>query len=217
MEIKAVIFDMDGVIVNNHEYHFKAWMEFAEKYEFHLDADIYRDQFNGKTNKDIFEMIFEDLNPEQIAEFSKEKEAMYRELYDSEMATTPGLLDFLASLKRNRIKIGLATSAPPENVDFILDGLQLRPEFDVIVDGTEVDRGKPDPEIYQIAMTKLNVNPKNCIVFEDSIAGIEAGTEAGCKVVGLATSHEVWEIQDKTEHIIYDFTEVKAVWDRISR
>jgi beta-phosphoglucomutase len=217
MAIKAVIFDMDGVIVNNHEFHFKAWMEFADKYGFELNEEIYKEQFNGKTNRDLFRMIFDDPTDEEIEEYSNEKEEMYRELYYDEMAVHTGLLDFLSALKRLRLPIALATSAPTENVDWILDNLQLRPVFDVVVDGSMVDNGKPDPEIYRTVCDKLEINPSDCLVFEDSRAGIESAKEAECMVVGMATSHDKWEIEDLVEHVIYDFTEVKPVWQRLDK
>lgn len=217
MAIKAVIFDMDGVVVDNHKFHFKAWMDFADKYNFELNEEIYREQFNGKTNRDLFRMIFDDPTDEEMETYAEEKESCYRELYYDALAPHTGLLDFLASLKRNRIKIALATSAPTENVDWVLDTLQLRPWFDVIVDGTEVDNGKPDPEIYILACDRLEVDPGDAIVFEDSFAGLESANAAGCMSVGIATSHEKWELEDKSEHIIHDFTEVKAIWARLDR
>jgi beta-phosphoglucomutase family hydrolase len=217
MAIKAVIFDMDGVVVDNHEFHFKAWMDFADKYGFELNEDIYREKFNGKTNRDLFRMIFDDPTDEEMEAYADEKESLYRELYYDDLLPHTGLLDFLGSLKRNRIKIGLATSAPTENVDWVLDNLQLRPWFDAIVDGTEVENGKPDPEIYLMACDRLEINPQDAVVFEDSLAGLESAVAAGCKAVGVATSHEAWELEGKTDFVIHDFTEVRGVWARLDR
>lgn len=217
MAIKAVIFDMDGVIINNHEYHFKAWMEFADRHGYDLTEEIYREEFNGKTNRDIFRIMFDDPSAEEIEAYGEEKEALYRDLYYDDLAAHTGLLEFLTSLKRNRLKIALATSAPTENVDWVLDNLQLRAEFDVIVDGSEVENGKPDPEIYTTVCDKLEIDPRYCLVFEDSRAGIESAKAAECMVVGMATSHEAWEIEDLVENIIHDFTEVRGVWMRLDR
>lgn len=217
MAIKAVIFDMDGVIVNNYDYHFKAWMDFADRHNYELNEEIYKEQFNGKTNRDLFRMIFDDPTDEEIEAYTEEKESLYRELYYDDLAAHTGLLDFLSSLKRNRIKIALATSAPTENVDWVLDNLQLRPWFDVIVDGSDVDNGKPDPEIYLTVCDRLEIDPKHCLVFEDSLAGLESGKEAGCMIVGVATSHEAWELQTYTDHVLHDFTEVRPIWSRLDR
>lgn len=209
--MKAAIFDMDGVVVDNHEFHFKAWMAFAEKYKFNLNAQIYRDTFNGKTNSDLFRMIFGDLSQEKVASYAREKEGLYQRLYASEMRAHKGLLEFLDYLKRQRIKIALGTSAPTQNVDFTLDGLKLRHYFEVIVDGSQVERGKPDPQVYQLCALKLGIEPGECVVFEDSLAGLESGERAGCRIVGVATSHEAFELKVKTDLIIHDFTEARSL------
>jgi len=209
--IKGAIFDMDGVVVDNHAYHFKAWMSFAHKYKFELNENIYRDNFNGKTNADLFKMIFGNISKEQMDEYAEEKEGMYKELYNEHMKAHTGLLDFLDFLKKERIKIALGTSAPTGNVDFILDSLKLRKYFDVIVDGSQVSKGKPDPEVYRLCCMKLGLKPKNCVVFEDALAGLESGNRAGCITVGVATSHEAYELEVQTDLIIHDFTEAKSI------
>lgn len=127
------------------------------------------------------------------------------------MKAHTGLLDFLDFAKSKRFKIALGTSAPTSNVDFTLDLLNLRKYFDVIVDGKDVQRGKPDPEVYLLCAAKLGLEAKNCVVFEDSLAGLESGIRAGCKVVGVATSHKSWELENKTDTIIHDFTEARRI------
>lgn len=209
--MKGAIFDMDGVVVDNHQFHFQAWMAFSKKYNFKLNEQIYRDTFNGKTNADLFKMIFGNISNDQIMAYASEKEGMYQKLYASEMRAHKGLIDFLEFLKRERIKIALGTSAPTQNVDFTLDNLRLRHYFEVIVDGAQVDRGKPDPQVYQLCALKLGLEPKECVVFEDSLAGLESGERAGCKIVAVATSHEAYELKVKTDLIIYDFTEARRL------
>jgi beta-phosphoglucomutase len=209
--IKGFIFDMDGVVVDNHHYHFKAWMEFAKKYKFELNDKIYRETYNGKTNTDLFRMIFGDISQDQINSYSMEKESNYKKLYEKEMKPHKGLIDFLDYLKFNRYKIALGTSAPTSNVDFTLDTLFLRKYFEVIVDGPQVTHGKPDPEVYVRCATLLDLAPKNCVVFEDSLAGLESGKRAGCKIVGVATSHEAFELKPLTDHILHDFTEARSL------
>lgn len=209
--MKAAIFDMDGVVVDNNKYHYEAWKAFADKYNFELNPDIYRTKFNGKTNADLFYMIFGAVTPEQMKKFADEKESMYQQLYYEHMKPHTGLVDFLEYLRKNKIRVALGTSAPPGNVDFTLDTLKLRPYFEVIVDGSQVTKGKPDPEVYQLCALKLGVDPKDCVVFEDSLAGLEAGERAGCKIVGVATSHEAYELKVKTDLIIHDFTEARRM------
>jgi beta-phosphoglucomutase len=210
--LKGFIFDMDGVVVDNHQYHFKAWMEFAAKYKFDLNEQIYRDKFNGKTNADLFRMIFGDISPIQIDAYAHEKESNYQNIYKNEMKPLKGLVDFLDYLSFHRYKIALGTSAPTSNVDFTLDKLFLRKYFQVIVDGPQVTRGKPDPEVYQRCATMLGLEPKNCVVFEDSLAGLESGKRAGCSIVGVATSHEAYELKPLTEFIIHDFNDARKLF-----
>ena len=210
-ELKGFIFDMDGVVVDNHKYHFKAWMEFSQKYNFELNDQIYRDKFNGKTNKDLFQMIFGNISQEQMDAYAQEKESNYQKLYEAEMKPLKGLIDFLEFLNAHQYKVALGTSAPTSNVDFTLDKLFLRKYFHVIVDGPQVSKGKPDPQVYLMCAAKLGLDPKNCVVFEDSLAGLESGMRAGCKIVGVATSHEAYELKPVTEEIIFDFTEARRL------
>lgn len=210
-KLKGFIFDMDGVVVDNHEYHFKAWMDFAAKYKFPLNEQIYRETFNGKTNADLFKMIFGDIPQQQMDAYAEEKESQYKKIYEKEMKPLKGLVDFLDFLNAQGYKVALGTSAPPSNVDFVLDKLFLRKYFHTIVDGKMVLNGKPDPEVYLKCATKLDLDPKYCVVFEDSLAGLEASNRAGCKAVGVATSHEAFELKPKTDYIIHDFTEARGL------
>lgn len=211
-KIRGIIFDMDGVVVDNHSYHFEAWMAFAKKYDFELNEDIYREKYNGKTNADLFRMIFgEKISDEEVRKYAEEKEGLYKERYEKHMRPMKGLVEFLDFLLRSKIKIALGTSAPPMNVDFILDGLFLRKYFQVIVDGSMVKKGKPDPEVYQMCCDRLGLRPENCVVFEDALLGIESAQRAGCKAVGVATSHEAYELRAKTDKIIFDFTEARTL------
>ncbi len=209
--MKAAIFDMDGVVVDNHQYHFRAWMSFAEKYRFTLNEEIYRETFNGKTNADLFHMIFGRISPEEAKRYAEEKEGLYQTIYRPEMRPHVGLIDFLEYLRKQRVRIALGTSAPTSNVDFTLDTLKLRSYFEVIVDGSMVERGKPDPQVYQLCAIKLGLDPQDCVVFEDSLAGLESGARAGCRIVGVATSHRATELTVKTDLILHDFTEARSL------
>lgn len=210
-KLKGFIFDMDGVVVDNHRFHFQAWMEFAEKYNFPLNAEIYRKEFNGKTNADLFRMIFGEISSSEIERFAWEKESHYQNLYHDHMKPHTGLIDFLEYLHVNNFKVALGTSAPTFNVNFTLDKLSLRKYFHVIVDGPQVKKGKPDPEVYLMCVNQLNLRPEDCVVFEDSLAGLESGKRAGCEIVGVATSHRVEELLPMTSLILNDFTEARKL------
>jgi beta-phosphoglucomutase len=178
--IKGAIFDMDGMVVDNHRYHFGAWMVFSERHKFKLNEDIYLylEKYNGKINTDILKMIFGDILETELCKYVEEKERLYQSLYRDHMKAHAGLIEFLEYLQKQKIKIALGTSAPTQNVDFILDTLRLRKYFTVIVDGLQVDKDKPDPQVYLLCSHKLGLEPKDCVVFEDALAGLESATRA---------------------------------------
>jgi beta-phosphoglucomutase len=201
----AIIFDMDGVIVDNHEFHFKAWKEFCEKYGIHLNEDDFKENINGRTISEVVSFVFKkELSAKEIKDYGDEKESMYRNIYKDYIKPVRGIEDFLRHLKGENVKVAVATSAPTVNVDFTLDTLNLRRYFDLIIDSTFVEKGKPDPQVYLVTAEKLGMAPERCIVFEDSVSGIKAGKNAGMWVIGLETTHEAKDIEE-ADAIIKDF------------
>ena len=195
MAQKAVLFDMDGVVIDNLPYHVDAWLLYCERHGIHLTREIFYKDLNGLNSKDTFEWLLKrEISKEEINEFEEEKEQIYRGFYKPFLAPAPGLMNFLTLLKAYGIKAALGTSAGSGNIDFILDGLGIRSHFDAVIGGAEVKKGKPDPEIYVRAAGMINVSPENCWVIEDSLQGIEAGLSAGMKVVGITTSHTSEEL-----------------------
>lgn len=191
----GLIFDMDGVIVDNHQYHFLAWQKLAAKYGLTIDEAFYRDHMNGRTMLTIMTTVFKDVvAPEKARDIALEKEAIYRELYASKLSPTKGLIALLESAKTNNIPMAIGTSAPEANVAFTLDGLSIRTYFDAIFDERDVSKGKPDPEVYLKCAKGIDRTNDRCIVFEDALSGIKAGQNAGSKVVALATSHSREEL-----------------------
>jgi beta-phosphoglucomutase len=203
----AIIFDMDGVIVDNHNFHFKALKAFSKKHGSELTDEEFKENINGRTINEVVEYIFRNkkLSNEEIKEYGEEKEAMYRKDYQDHIKPVEGLEDFLIQLKQNRIPIAVATSAPTVNVDFTLDYLGLRKYFDCIIDSTFVEKGKPDPQVYLITSEKLGIAPDKCIVFEDSVSGIKSGKNAGMKVVALLTTHDNEEDLKEADKIVKNF------------
>ena len=209
----AVIFDMDGVIVDNMPYHRKAWTRFFEKYNPQMILEDFV-QHMGKSNEDLLTVLFgKRITADEIQSLGEEKEALYREIYAPDVAPLPGLIDFLKSLKENHVKTAVATAAPKVNLDFLLEHIDLRNDFDVLIDDSNVDKGKPDPEIYLKAAERLEFLPELCLVFEDSLPGIQAAINAGMKVIGVATTNPPKKLQN-TNLVIKDFTEISM--DRIN-
>ena len=189
MKKKGLIFDMDGVIVDNAHYHALAWMKFAENYGINLSKEEIVSQF-GSINDEILKALFKkELDQETIVKMAFEKEEIYREIYSKDIREVPGLTEFLNGLDMDKFSIAVATAAPPKNVEFVLGGTNLHRFFKIITDESEIKNGKPDPEIFLKTAKKIGVNPADCIVFEDSYHGIEAANRAGMRVIGLGTSH----------------------------
>ncbi|MHA8065899.1 HAD family hydrolase [Aquirufa sp. ROCK2-A2] len=192
---KAVLFDMDGVIVDNLPYHVDAWLLFCERKKIPLTRELFYQELNGMNSKDTFEYFYQrEMSKEELFELEEEKEHIYRDFYQNFRKPADGLITFLEELKAAGIHCALATSAGQGNIDFIVDGLGIRDYFQTIVGGGEVKKGKPDPEIYLKAADQLGVNYADCWVIEDSMQGIKSGHSAGMKVVGITTSHTTEEL-----------------------
>lgn len=210
MKPAALLFDMDGVIVDNHYYHLQAWMEFSKRHGFHLDETEYKRHINGRTIAATMSHFFpEESDPYKITALGNEKEEIYRELYRPHQQPLKGLITFLELTTEAGISVGVGSSAPPANITFTLDGLGLRKYFKAIVNGSEVKTGKPDPEVYLKLADKLGAKAGDCIVLEDALSGIEAGKRAGAKVIGLATTHPAHEISH-SDLVVNDFSNLSV-------
>ncbi|MDR2466238.1 MAG: HAD family phosphatase [Prevotellaceae bacterium] len=198
----AVIFDMDGVLVNNARFHEQAFAEYFSAYGVTLKPEMH-----GRGNSELMEELFPGQSAEQHAKLADGKEAYYRKIYEPHLKPAEGLIRLLDELKRRRIPLAVGSSAPEENINFVLDGLQLRKYFDAVVIAAMVERAKPAPDIYLKAAELLNVAPQYCLVFEDAIAGIQSARTAGMKVAGIASSLPKDKLTD-TDRTISDFTEI---------
>lgn len=195
MNFQAVLFDMDGVVVDNLPYHVDAWLLFCERNQIPLTREVFYRELNGMNSKDTFEWFYKrEMSRAEVEVLEQEKELIYRDFYRDHIQPAPGLLEFLKDLRSHGIKTALATSAGPGNIDFIVDGLGIRDQFDAIIGGAEVRKGKPDPEIYLKAAELVGIEPSACWVIEDSLQGIAAGQSAGMRVVGISTSHTPAEL-----------------------
>ena len=203
----AFIFDMDGVIIDSNPFHKIALKQFCQKYGHDLSEEQLREKIYGRTNKDWITNVFGKLDDKKLRAYADEKEALFRKLYERDVHALNGLINFLEAMDRLGIPRAIATSAPRANVDFTLQHTGIEKYFPVILDESFVTKGKPDPEIYIKTVAALKLSPENCVVFEDSLSGVQAGRLAGCKVVGLATTHSSQELSD-TDLVINDFSEI---------
>jgi beta-phosphoglucomutase len=207
-EIGAVIFDLNGTIIDDGAYHDLAFQEFFKRHNSPLTFEDYRAHYYGRKNEEVMaELLNRELTDQEIAELSQEKEDIYHELYAPRIGEVAGFSNLIAALKREGIKVGLATSSAPTNLEFTFQHLPIEHYFDVIVDGWKVTQSKPHPEIFLKAAEWLGVAPEHCIVFEDTPTGITGAQRAGMRVIAMLTSHTANELP-KVEGYITDFTEV---------
>jgi len=185
----AMIFDMDGVLIDSNPLHREAWAAFNRRFGLETTAAM-QERMYGRRNDQIIRDFFGDtLTQEEVAARGSAKELIFRDLLASrlEEVLVPGVREFLEVY--NGAPLGLATNAEPDNVDFLLDRAGLRRYFRAIVDGHQAQMPKPHPEIYLRAAAGLQTAPPNCIVFEDSRAGIEAALAAGMRAIGVTTTY----------------------------
>lgn len=207
--IKGVIFDMDGVLVNNMAVHFEAFAAMAERYNLTAEQGADFTHLNGRGNDDIINALFpaELVAARGVESLAAEKEALYREIYAHTIRPTAGLRELLAELKEGGIRCAVGSSGPKENVAFVLEKCEIEPYFEVRISGDMVTRCKPDPEIFLTAAAKLALKPEECLVFEDAIAGVMAAKAAGMKVIALTSTHTCEQLSAHSpEHIVEDFT-----------
>ena len=192
--IKAVIFDLDGVIVDTAHYHYLAWKRLAKELGFDLTLEQ-NELLKGVSRIKSLEIIL-DLGGISLSEAEKDRIANKKNgwfvEYVNEMKPDeifPGVKEMLKSIRSKGIKVALASSS--KNAPRVIQLLNIENEFDAIVDGTMIVHSKPDPEIFLLAASKLGVAPWACVVFEDAEAGVEAALAAGMKCVGVGAPEQL--------------------------
>ncbi|MFN0170166.1 MAG: HAD family hydrolase [Bryobacteraceae bacterium] len=204
----AIILDMDGVIVNSNPVHRVAWDRFNAEYGL-ATTEAMHERMYGKRNDQIIRDFYgENLPEEEVWARSARKEALYRSLMAAglERSLVPGIREFLGKLPG--VPLGLGSNAEPANVDFLLDSAGLRPYFKAVVDGRQVDRPKPFPDIYLEVARLLGYRACDCVIFEDSLSGVTAARAAGARVVGVRTTHHELpdvdlEVDDFTNDLLW--------------
>ncbi len=184
----AMIFDLDGVLIHSMPLHVGAWEQYLEGLG--ISVENLERRMHGRRNSELVrDMIGDHLADDVVFEHGAAKERLFRDmLLKAELNgyRVPGVAEFL---ERHRdLPKAVGSNAEPANIDFVLDRFGLRQYFPVTIDGSQVSRPKPFPDIYLRAAERLETEPENCIVFEDSPTGVEAGLAAGMRVVGVETT-----------------------------
>jgi beta-phosphoglucomutase len=193
-KIQAVIFDLDGVIVDTAQFHFIAWKELAAEWNYTLTPED-NEKLKGVSRMDSVNKIAQWANvqtkPEQLLDIAHRKNEIYLRFCNqlTPQHVLPGISTLINTLKVNGVFISLGSAS--KNARFVLDKLGLLDVFDVVVDGNDVSKSKPNPEVFLKAAQRMGVSPEHCVVLEDAPAGIEAALAANMKVIGLGDAIEL--------------------------
>lgn len=180
----AVIWDVDGVLIDSAEQHRQSWHAMARENGFrYSDADFW--ETFGMRNGDIIPRVFGVSDPARVAALGERKEAIYRELLERQAAPLPGAVELMAALHAACYRQALGSSAPEENIRAIVRLLEIGPYLDATVSGETVARGKPAPDIFLAAAEKLDVAPARCLVIEDAPAGVAAAHAGGMRALAV--------------------------------
>jgi beta-phosphoglucomutase len=207
--LQAVIFDLDGVIVDSHLAHKQAWKSFLNSLGKEVTEQELEFVVEGQKREAILRHFLGDLSPNQIRHYGDAKNLFLRDAIP-ELKTVNGLSQFLRQVETARLPIALASSASRSRVELVLAQLNLKRSFKVVVTGDDVFQGKPDPAIFRIAAEGLGIEPRNILVCEDAVNGVEAAKAAGMKCLAIATDGR-GPILEKAgaDRIMPDFTSAK--------
>jgi beta-phosphoglucomutase-like phosphatase (HAD superfamily) len=193
--IKALIFDMDGTMVDSMPSHAESWGELARRHGLDIDLPELMRRTTGRTGLECMRILFEREMPDAEAfAYLQEKEALYREIFAPKFAEVQGFSAFASAARARGLHIGVGTAGDKHNIAFAYANLKLHPLPAVAVGGDEGLPGKPEPAIFLEVARRLGVDPAHCIVFEDAPLGIEAARRAGMHAVGICTGHTAAEL-----------------------
>ncbi|MBD2494418.1 HAD family phosphatase [Nostoc sp. FACHB-280] len=207
--LAAVLFDLDGTIVNTDPIHYQAWQQMLADYNIDIDEKFYQSRISGRLNPEIVKDILPQLSAAEGQKFADDKEALFRELA-SHLQPLSGFAELIAWTETHQLKRALVTNAPRLNVEFVLEVLGIKEAFHAVILAEDCTAGKPDPTPYQVALNKLKINAEKAIALEDSPSGIRAAVAAGIPTIGIASTHDPQNLQTVGAFMaIPDFTDLQ--------
>jgi len=189
IEVKAVIWDMDGVLADTAPYHFSAWQETFAKRGVKFTEEDFRHSFGLRNDTIIRNILGEQIAQGEIDSIAREKEETFRRVIGQKIKPLPGAVELLQSLRKHGFKMAIASSTPMENIRLVTESLGIDNYFQSIVTGRDVTEGKPSPQGFLLAAQRLGIEPKNCIVIEDAVAGVAAAKRAGMRCLAITNTH----------------------------
>jgi HAD superfamily hydrolase (TIGR01509 family) len=204
----AFIFDIDGTIIDSMPFHARSWEVFLTRRGAPPAGEDFFRRTAGRTGIEVMRELFGALPDADMLAFVREKEAIYRELFAAEFREIAGFTAFARAAKSSGVRLACATAGDPDNIAFALGGLDLLEFFDAAVGAHDVERGKPDPDLFLLAARRIGARPEECLVFEDAPLGIEGARRAGMRAVAITSTLSAEEL-GAAPHVIArasDFT-----------
>ncbi|UOQ66658.1 HAD family hydrolase [Hymenobacter volaticus] len=185
----ALIFDMDGVLIDNTDYQARAFQLLFRDLGLTTNARRLLERLNGMPATKILEIVFStDVPKKKLTTYADQREFLYRTIYWDKRKEVAGLTEFLRAARAAGFKIGLGTGSGNDTIGYIIDHLDIRQYFDVVITKDDVDKGKPHADTYTVTARELGIPPERCVVFEDALVGEQAAYKAGMRCIGLSTS-----------------------------
>ena len=206
LENYLVIFDMDGVLADTGSIHFQSWTNMArEDANAEFTREFFEETFGQQSIPITRKLVGPKVEQALVEKWADLKEKYYREMVKDKLESLPGAIELIRDLKKKNAKLAIGSSGPAENVELLLTTLRIKKYFDIVITAEDVENGKPAPDVFLIAASRLNLEPENCIVIEDAPVGIEAAKRAGMKSIGLTTTHKKEELH-QADIIVKDLT-----------
>jgi beta-phosphoglucomutase family hydrolase len=210
-ELEAVIWDMDGVLADTASYHFRAWQEiFARRGIKFTEADFKR-SFGIRNDAIIKNVLGKAITRDEIETIAKEKEAIFRRIIGKKIKPLPGAIELIQALDERGIKMAIASSTVIANIRLIIGRLGIANYFQAFITGHDVTEGKPSPQVFLLAAKRLGIEPQNCLVVEDAVAGVKAARSAGMRCLAISNTHPAEKL--KEADLIVDSLEKVTVKD----
>jgi len=188
--IEAVIFDVDGVLVDSYAAHFESWKRLGRETGVTLTEAQFAESF-GRRSREVIRQHWgskRHLTDAEVERLDRRKEGLFREILEKDFPGMDGARELIEALATDEMRIAVGSSAPKENVELVLNRLGVGDHVPVVVTGEDVQHGKPDPQVFLLAAERLGVPPHRCVVIEDAVPGIEAARSAGMKAVALVST-----------------------------
>lgn len=204
----GVIFDMDGVLVDSAKPHLRSWQLLAEENGRNVTEARFAATF-GQQNRDIIPLLFGETDAATMLTLSDRKESLYRDLVRSDPPVMDGAADLVHALASAGVRLAVGSSGPIENIELMLAAMGIRDRFTTIVSAEDVQRGKPDPEVFTLACRRIGVPPHRCVVIEDAPVGVAAARASGARCIGLTTNYPA-DVLSEADLIVGSLSELTA-------